>query len=403
MPPNRNIIKQIFKEHWEDYLFQNKHLIPDYVKTTVQKMLSCRDKDKLGYHKYVCPEHPNQIKIVPNSCKSSFCNPCGKWLTDKFVAKVEANFPETEFHHICFTVPDLLRGLLSRYPFLLNCLFQAASQTVLSWCKERHFLPLVIAALHTYGRNLKEHQHIHLLTTSGGLVLKDGQPTKQWKDNLYFPFVMLRKRYQSILINLLKKTIRQYLLKNPNCGELTVFSYPGTLDNFFDSFLKFNWYVHDSESLPPDRFTISYIVRYTKRPPIAESRILYCGKLLEYSPDEVWVTFVYKQRNLPETKLTLPVKDFIGRLIQHILPPHFRQVRYYGVLSNRRRGELLPLVFKLLRKHKETKKFLTWRERTKKLTGKDPLACPICQKEMKLEVVAYFSKRRNCLHYYFPP
>ena len=65
-------MKQIFKEHWEDFIFNRPDLIPNYVYTTVEKMLSCRTPQKLGYHKYSCPYHPDQIKIIPNSCKSSF-------------------------------------------------------------------------------------------------------------------------------------------------------------------------------------------------------------------------------------------------------------------------------------------------------------------------------------------
>lgn len=400
---NNYTIKQILKEHWEDFVFKNTNLIPDYVISTVKKMLSCRDPDKLGYHKYACKEHPEQFIIIPNTCKCSFCNSCGKILTDKFVAKVESNFPHTSFHHICFTIPDSLRCLLDKNRFLLNCLFNAASQTVLSWCKERHFLPLVIAALHTFGRDLKFHPHIHLLVTSGGLLLKNGFIIHKWKECPFFPFDMLHKRYRYLLIDIFKKTIKKHVKLHPDCGELFVFSHPGVLESFFDPLLDINWYVHDSEDLPPERFTISYIVRYTKRPPIAESRILQYGKLPQYDPEQIWVTFSYKQRNQPEVIRSIWVEDFISRLIQHILPPNFRQVRYYGALSNRVRTKLLKVVFKLLKRQKETQKILSYRERFIKLFGKDPLSCPICQRPMKLVEFAVFSKKANSLRCYHPP
>lgn len=400
---NKYTIKQILREHWWIYTLKNIDSIPDYVISTIDKMLSCRDPEKLGYHKYACKEHPDQFKIIPNSCKCSFCNSCGKILTDKFVAKVESNFPDTSFHHICFTIPDSLRELLNKYKFLLNCLFKASSQTLLSYCKEKHFLPLIIAAIHPFGRDLKRHPHIHMLVTSGGLLLKDGKPVHKWKDCPFFPFKMLHKRYKFLLISILKKTINKYLISNPNSGELSVFSHPGVLNNFFDPLLDINWYVHDSEDLPPEEFTVSYIVRYTKRPPIAESRILFYGKLPNIDPQQTWVTFSYKQRNQPEVKLTLWVEDFIQRLTQHILPPTFRQVRYYGVLSNRVRTKLLKVVFKLLKVKKEVKKILSYRELCIKIAGVDPLACPICQRPMQLVEVAFFSKKSNSLQIYHPP
>ena len=290
---NKYTIKQILKETWEDFVFKNINLIPHYIFTVINKMLSCRDPHILGYHKYACPEHPDQFVIVPNSCKSSFCNSCGKVLTDKFVAKIEANFPRTSFRHICFTIPDSLRELLDKNKHLLNCLFMASSQTVLSFCKEKPLLPLIISALHTYGRDIKFNPHIHLLVSCGGLLIKkDGSVGKKWKKHSFFPYVMLHKRYKVLLVNILKKTILKYLQDHI---EFSGLSCPFSLNNFFDHLLEINWYVHSSKELPSDKFTTTYICRYAKRPPIAESRILFYGKLPD-NKNTVFVTFCYKPR-----------------------------------------------------------------------------------------------------------
>jgi len=129
---NRFTIKQIFKEHWENYLSSHKDSLRQDVIWTIEKMLSCRNPERLGYHKYACPEHPDQYIIVPHSCKTHFCNSCGKVLTDNWVKRIEDDFPPTRFHHICFTVPQELRQVLDEYRFLLNCLFRASNKTVLS-------------------------------------------------------------------------------------------------------------------------------------------------------------------------------------------------------------------------------------------------------------------------------
>jgi len=91
-------IKQIFKEHWENYLSRYQDSLRQDVIWTVEKMFSCRSPEKLGYHKYACPEHPDQYIIVPHSCKTRFCNSCGKVLTDKWVERIENDFPPTGFH-----------------------------------------------------------------------------------------------------------------------------------------------------------------------------------------------------------------------------------------------------------------------------------------------------------------
>ncbi|MEA3485753.1 MAG: transposase [Candidatus Aerophobetes bacterium] len=393
-------IKQIFKEHWENYLSQHKDSLRQDVIWTVEKMLSCRDPKRLGYHKYACPEHPDEYVIVPHSCKTRFCNSCGKVLTDKWVKRIENDFPPTGFHHICFTVPKELRELLDEYRFLLNSLFRASSQTVLSWSKERGFLPAIVSSSHTFGRALNFHPHIHMLISAGGIDLKNKR-LNRWRSSSFIPFKMLHKRYRFLLIHDLKKTIKKYLKENSNSGKLSVFSYPGILDSFFDPLFKINWYVHDSTQLPHEEFTVSYIVRYAKRPPLAEWRILDYDK--NPNSGKCMVTFSYKKREEPEVKWTLPVEKFINLLIQHIPSKHFRCVRYYGALATRTKPLLKKALGKLFRRMNEMSKFTRWRERLSSFTGKDPLRCPICQRKMELVEVAYFSKKLGSLNFYHPP
>lgn len=48
-------------------------------------------------------------------------------------------------------------------------------------------------------------------------------------------------------------------------------------------------------------------------------------------------------------------------------------------------------------------KLRTWRERQIVFTGKDPLICPICKKEMKLVGVAFFSSKEEKIVVYGSP
>ncbi len=396
----RFTIKEIFKEHWEVYLSRHKDTLPHYVIRTVEKMLSCRDPDSLGYHKYACPEHPDQHITVPHSCKTRFCNSCGKVLTDKWVEKIEKDFPATSFHHICFTVPSELRQLFDECRFLLNCLFRASADTVLSWSKERHFLPAIVSCCHTFGRDLKFHPHIHMLITAGGVDLKR-QKLNRWKECSFIPYAMLHKRFRFLLIQALKETIEKHLKESPDPDKkLLPFSQPGVLDSFFDPLLKINWYVHDSAELPNEDFTVSYIVRYAKRPPLSEWRILDYAN--DPDSDKHRVTFSYKERKQPEVKWTVPVEKFISLLIQHIPPQNFRVVRYYGALATRTKPLVEKLLKKLARRMKQMIKFDSWRRRLADFTGKDPLRCPICQREMELVEVAYYSRKKGSLVQYHP-
>ncbi|MCL0064165.1 transposase [Dehalococcoidia bacterium] len=238
-----------------------------------------------------------------------------------------------------------------------------------------------------------------MLTSCGRIDLKS-KKLNRWRSCTFIPYPMLHKRFRFLLIKSMKQAIRNYLEENPDPGKLAGFSHPGVLDAFFDPLLKINWYVHDSSELSPEDFTVSYIVRYAKRPPLAEWRILDYGKNPE--SDEYRVTFSYKERGRPEVKWTLPVEKFIGLLIQHIPPQHFRVVRYFGVLATKTKAFFKRILKKLFRRMKQMTDFASWRERLISFTGKDPLRCPICQQEMKLVEVTYFSRKSGSLALYHP-
>ena len=53
------------------------------------------------------------------------------------------------------------------------------------------------------------------------------------------------------------------------------------------------------------------------------------------------VTFAYKESATDQVKsCTLPAEKFIRRFLQHVLPPRFVKVRYYGLLSPSQRPRL---------------------------------------------------------------
>lgn len=76
---------------------------------------------------------------------------------------------------------------------------------------------------------------------------------------------------------------------------------------------------------------------------------------------------------------TLPQEERIRRYISHIPARHFKMVRYYGFLSNRKRGTLLPKVYKALemtaRKKPENPGFAML---MKGFLRTDPYKCILC-------------------------
>lgn len=56
----------------------------------------------------------------------------------------------------------------------------------------------------------------------------------------------------------------------------------------------------------------------------------------------------YDHNSQQHRQQTLTQEEMIGRYISHIPAKHFKMVRYYGFLSNRKRGTLLPKVYEAL-------------------------------------------------------
>jgi hypothetical protein len=158
---------------------------------------------------------------------------------------------------------------------------------------------------------------------------------------------------------------------------------------FFDFWNKLYakiWYVWMGKKLDNASCTARYIGRYAKRPAMAESRIKgYDGSM---------VTFEYqdKSEKVYQTE-TLPVYDFLGRLIRHIHDKHYRVIRYAGIFSVRTKREDCATARRLLLQAPEYPRSpLSWRERRMQQEGYDPLVCRFCGRTMVLKEVWYRSR-----------
>ena len=139
--------------------------------------------------------------------------------------------------------------------------------------------------------------------------------------------------------------------------------------------------------------TISYVTRYTKRPPFSEARIV------NYDGSNGTITYKERENSSPVV-WTMPVFKFIKLLIQHILQKNFRVVRSYGILANKVKAKLLQIIHKLKGVIKQTISILSYRQRQIDYTNNDPLFCPICKKKMELIEIAFFSKKLNGLSFH---
>ncbi len=125
-----------------------------------------------------------------------------------------------------------------------------------------------------------------------------------------------------------------------------------------------------------------YITRYVKYLVISDSRII------EYNGSTV--KFWYDHPSTKERKIkVMDLWEFIRAVLSHLPEKNFRAVVYYGLYSpNYTQKTIFQIIFTSQGNIADP---LTpgWRENTYLNTGRDPIYCPLCGREMVLVSASY--------------
>ena len=330
----------------------------------VGRMINCGDPS-FGGAMYVCP-HCENMKFVPFRCKSRFCPTCGVKYSHERSVSMSFKLIHCVHRHCVFTIDEELRHFFLNDRSLLDCLFQAVRSVVLRMFhnlnKSKNFVPGFLCVLHTFGRPLEWNPHIHCLISEGGFS-DDGT----WRTVKHFNYTLLRKSFQTALLNLLESRI------GPSFKKTKALIYRKDKDGF---------YVYAKPSLFDTDTVIKYISRYLGRPVIALKRI--------DSYDGEHVTFHYnRHEDNAYVQKTLPALDFMRLLIQHIPEKNFKMTRYYGLYARHREKD--KFLYKAIpkSKHQILRSFTKWRSQILLSFGYDPLNCPKCKHEMLLAELYY--------------
>ena len=133
---------------------------------------------------------------------------------------------------------------------------------------------------------------------------------------------------------------------------------------------------------------IKYIARYLGRPVIATSRID------KYDGD--FVTFHYnRHEDNKYVQETIPVMEFIKRLIRHIPEKHYKMIRYGGLYARHRENDKKLRRAVSRQKHHLYRSVNQWRTAILSSFGYDPLKCECGATMLFLEL--YFNHKRFSL------
>lgn len=359
-------LKDIFTlENLKIFFKENKSFFSDFDKNhlrNIKKSLfdfhTCRD---LSYGKVVfsCP-HCNLKAYRPITCKSRFCTCCGTKYAEEWALGVLDSLIDKPHRASVFTIhPDLWQLAIAKREILAD-LSDIINKILKPYYKFKKIISYgLIVNIHTFARDSSFNTHFHVILSEGGFN-KNGKYIK----NSFFPVDKIKNSWKHLVL----LTFKKYFKNDPKVNKI--------INNIYKNNSEFFVNI-EGVPLPNNLKAIQYFGRYLARPAIAEYRIT------EFKDNNV--TFWYNDLKSKEKVFTtIPLFDFMKRLIIQIPPKNFKMVRRYGFYA-RRKSKLIANSIVLVRTKKNSASYrLSWEEKIKKFFGREPLVCPNCNTKMVL-------------------
>ncbi|MFH1581167.1 MAG: IS91 family transposase [Pseudomonadota bacterium] len=354
-------IADILYHHVDDYKAEYP-LWPEHRKI-VSDLLNCRTAH-LGGHIEHC-DTCGAVRITYHSCRNRHCPKCQHMPRERWLEKRKDEILPVSYFHVVFTLPHELNTIiLNNKRVMLNILFKAASQTLLTFGENELGGKLgFIATLHTWDQKLKAHFHLHCLIV-GGAVSKDDACWTSCKGNYLFNNKALSMVFRGKFMH--------YMRHARQCEKLKLSG--NEYKKLKNTLHAKKWIVDVRDPVKNPEHVLEYLARYTHRVAIANSRI----KAIKAG----MVTFTAKNRKKNKTEpVTITAVEFIRRFLLHSLPKGFVRIRHYGFLANRNRSANLTTIRRLMGlSPPPAKEMASLEEMMKKLTGTDITICPCCNK-----------------------
>jgi hypothetical protein len=172
---NKRIIQNIFRSYFSR--ISNKKLPLKDIKAAEAIML-CRTPEQ-GYNYLVCPEG-HEEKIQTHSCKHRSCPICADKARHNWIEAQKKRLLNCAHYHVIFTLPhEYIKLWQYNRKWFTKAIFKACRDTLIELLEDKKHLgatPGILMTLHTWGRQLNYHPHVHCLVTAGGIT-----NTNDWK------------------------------------------------------------------------------------------------------------------------------------------------------------------------------------------------------------------------------
>ena len=298
-------LRDIFTAFAPEYLERYPHL-PLAHHQVLSAIQQCQS-GQYGHSLYQCHSCGEQHR-VHHSCGNRHCPRCQQHTTQPWLQHhLDTQLPGPPFL-MTFTVPETLRPFLrSQQRLAYQAMCNASSLALKQLAKDERFigtdLPGFTGVLHTWGRQLQYHPHIHSIVPGGGLA-KDRTAWRPSRANFFVPVKALSPIYRALF----KEDMR----------------HAGLLEHSDPQVWTIPWNVH-SQANHHGHSAFSSLAPSVCKVALSNNRIV--------GLTDRTVTFTYRTVGSARLRTAhLDGMEFLRRFLQHVLPDGFQKVRHFGLL-----------------------------------------------------------------------
>jgi hypothetical protein len=330
-------LAEILTTHWPDYAAKFGRLIPPEQRAAVRAILRCRTP-ALGGQRHRCAcgrEH-----LAYHSCNHRACPRCGQDDASAWLARQRTRLLPAPYFLVTFTVPEELREPIraAMKPWYGALLKESAGALQDLAADPKHLGAElgITAMLQTWTRDLRYHPHVHLLVPGGGLT-PDGlrwvrvHRVREPACDSATPGASQRLRSQQRRANGVSHAVKDAGFLVPQVklaarfkGRLKAWLQAAQPALFQAVPAKVWWlkWVADVQPVGSGEAALKYLGNYLCQPPLREHQL--------ERDDASGVTFRYRANDGEVKRATVSGREFVRRVLQHVLPKGFQRVRHYG-------------------------------------------------------------------------
>jgi hypothetical protein len=278
----------------------------------------------MGAHILSCPTgHLEQLQF--HACRHRSCPRCAQTSRTRWIeAELQRLLPCPHFH-VIFTLPHELLPLweFNRHrfvPVFMRCVRESLLELMGS-ARILGALPGLLMSLHTWGRTLSHHPHVHCLVTAGGL-----DSTGAWqacRPHWLLPVKALQHLFRGKLLAALRQGIDSGWVLPEHTAPV---SWRLTLRALW----RKHWNIEIRPPYAHGRGVVLYLARYAKGGPLP------AHPFLELNNNTVCMPYL-DHRDHTQKTITLSIDEFISRVLWHAPPKGQHTTRHAGLYTSAHR------------------------------------------------------------------